>query len=185
MADGCRVRGSDVDGVCGVVRGGGAAATPAAVGAVGVGGAVTEPERLSCVTRCILYTRHSSMHESMRGTLDALVGVLLVVNGAYDVCAGCILWLPTSCLGRLHLDVFLGTHSAGARRVFAYWIVTYGVECMFADAYKSQGTDAMSVLSYLVETVAYYNETVVFMSVDRSKSRFEYVACVFLGVLVG
>jgi hypothetical protein len=117
--------------------------------------------------------------------LDSCVNALLVLNGAYDVvCAACILWLPTSPLGRLHLHVFKETQQPNARRVFAYWILAYGIDRILAGACKSPGTDAIAVSSYLVEAAAYYHETVVFTSVHTAKATFVYLASLFLAAVV-
>jgi hypothetical protein len=117
--------------------------------------------------------------------LDALVDLLLLVNGVYDVvCATSILWLPASCLGRLHLNVFNETETPTANRIFAYWILTYGLDRIIAGAYTSPATDAIAVLSYLMESASYYHESSVFASVDAGKAGFVYLASLFLSVIV-
>ena len=117
--------------------------------------------------------------------LDAFVDALLLVNGVYDVvCAISILWLPASRPGRLHLHVFNETMPPAANRIFAYWILTYGLDRIIAGAYTSPATDAIAVLSYLMESATYYNESSVFASVDASKARFVYLASLLLSVTV-
>ena len=117
--------------------------------------------------------------------LDAFVDALLLVNGVYDVvCAISILWLPASRPGRLHLHVFNETETPAANRIFAYWILTYGLDRIIAGAYTSPATDAIAVLSYLMESATYYNESSVFASVDASKARFVYLASLLLSVTV-
>ena len=117
--------------------------------------------------------------------LDAFVDALLLVNGVYDVvCAISILWLPASRLGRMHLHVFNETETPAANRIFAYWILTYGLDRIIAGAYTSPATDAIAVLSYLMESATYYNESSVFASVDASKARFVYLASLLLSVTV-
>ena len=117
--------------------------------------------------------------------IDAFVDLLLLVNGVYDVvCAISILWLPASCLGRLHLHVFNETETPTANRIFAYWILTYGLDRIIAGAYTSPATDAIAVLSYLMESATYYHESSVFASVDAGKASFVYLASLFLSVMV-
>ena len=115
--------------------------------------------------------------------LDAFVDVSLLVNGVYDVvCAFSILWLPASRLGRLHLHVFKETETPAANRIFAYWVLTYGLDLIIAGAYTSPATDAIAVLSYLMESVTHYNESSVF---DRrrwqGKFRVPRIALPFRG----
>jgi hypothetical protein len=118
--------------------------------------------------------------------LDAFVDVSLLVNGVYDVvCAFSILWLPASRLGRLHLHVFKETETPAANRIFAYWVLTYGFDRIIAGAYTSPATDAIAVLSYLMESATHYNESSVFASVDAGKASFVYLASLFLSVVVG
>jgi hypothetical protein len=117
--------------------------------------------------------------------LDAFVDASVLVNGVYDVvCALSILWLPASRLGRLHLHVFKETETPAANRIFAYWVLTYGLDRIIAGAYTSPATDAIAVLSYLMESATYYNESSVFASVDAGKARFVYLASLFLSVVV-
>ena len=117
--------------------------------------------------------------------LDAFVDVSLLVNGVYDVvCAFSILWLPASRLGRLHLHVFKETETPAANRIFAYWVLTYGLDRIIAGAYTSPATDAIAVLSYLMESATYYHESSVFASVDAGKASFVYLASLFLSVMV-
>lgn len=113
----------------------------------------------------------------------AFVNVVLLLNGTYDiVCAVCILWLPVSRLGRLHLSVFNST-PALSHRIFAYWVLTYGLDRLVAGACASRGTDAVAVLSYLMESATYYNE-LSHASVNADKARFVYLASLFLAALV-
>jgi hypothetical protein len=108
---------------------------------------------------------------------------MLLLNGTYDiVCAVCILWLPVSRLGRLHLSVFNST-PALSHRIFAYWVLTYGLDRLVAGACASRGTDAVAVLSYLMESATYYNE-LSHASVNANKARFVYLASLFLASIV-
>lgn len=112
------------------------------------------------------------------------VNAVLLLNGTYDiVCAVCILWLPASRLGRLHLGVFNSTSPAVSNRIFAYWVLTYGLDRLVAGACASRGTDAVAVLSYLIESATYYNEA-AHASVNADKARFVYLASLFLASLV-
>jgi hypothetical protein len=112
------------------------------------------------------------------------VNVVLLLNGTYDIlCAVCILWLPASRLGRLHLSVFKSTPSALSHRIFAYWVLTYGLDRLVAGACASRGTHAVAVLSYLMESATYYNEA-SHASVNADKARFVYLLCLFLASLV-
>lgn len=118
--------------------------------------------------------------------LDAFVDVSLLLNGVYDVvCALSILWLPTSRLGRLHLHVFKKAETPAANRIFAYWVLTYGLDRIVAGMYSSPATDVIAVLSYLMESAAYCNESSTFKSVDTGKAMFVSLASLFLSVTVG
>lgn len=122
--------------------------------------------------------------------MHACVDAALLLNGAYDVaCALCMLWLPASRLGRLHLSVLCSeTETAGKRsenaslqhRVLAYWVLTYGLDRIVAGASRSRATDAVAALSYLVEVVAYYNEGAVSARVHARKARFVCLASLVL-----
>ena len=117
--------------------------------------------------------------------LDALVSALLLVNGTYDVvCAACIVWAPESGPGRLHLGVFKQAETRGANRVFAYWVLTYGLDRIVAGVCRTPGTNAIAAVSYLVESAAYYNEARE-GSVYKSKARFVSVASLVLVGVVG
>jgi hypothetical protein len=105
---------------------------------------------------------------------DAL-HALVLANGAYDVaCAACILWLPWSRLGRLHLGVFKEPGTPAAVRVLAYW--TYGLGRLVAGACATSATDAVAALSYLAEGAAYFAEKHVFASADAGKAGFVWVS---------
>ena len=117
--------------------------------------------------------------------LDTLVSVLLLVNGAYDVvCAACILLAPESVPARLHLGVFKQAETRGANRVFAYWVLTYGLDRMVAGVWRTAATDAIAVVSYLVESAAYENEARQ-QSVHASKARFVSVSSLVLACVGG
>jgi hypothetical protein len=117
--------------------------------------------------------------------LDALVSALLLVNGTYDVvCAACIVWAPESGPGRLHLGVFKQAETRGANRVFAYWVLTYGLDRMVAGVWRTAATDAIAVVSYLVESAAYEKEARE-GSVYEIKARFVSVASLLLAGVVG
>jgi len=112
------------------------------------------------------------------------VNLVLLLNGTYDiVCAVCILWLPASPLGRLHLSVFKDTPPPRSRRIFAYWVLTYGLDRLVAGASASRATHAVAVLSYLMESATYYNEF-LHASVNADKARFVYLVSLFLASLV-
>ena len=83
----------------------------------------------------------------------------VLLNGDYDVvCVLSILWLPVSRLGRLHLHVFKETETPTVNHIFAYWVLTYGLDRIIAGAYTSPATDAITVLSHLMESSTCYNE---------------------------
>jgi hypothetical protein len=116
--------------------------------------------------------------------LDSYVSRALLLNGVYDVvCALCMLWLPASLLGRLHLSVF-SRHTKDSHRLLAYWVLTYGIDRIIAGLSRSSPTDAIAALSYLVETAAYYNEASVHASVHVGKARFVYLTSLLLSALV-
>lgn len=117
--------------------------------------------------------------------LDAFVDASVLVNGVYDVaCAFSILWRPVSRLARLHLHVFNELNTPAAHRIFAYWVMTYGLSRIVAGAYTSPATDAIAVLSYLTESAAYYNESSFLTGVDAGKARFVYLSSLFLSAVV-
>ena len=118
------------------------------------------------------------------GGFDAFVDACLVVNGIYDIlCAFAILYFPHSSPGRLHLHVFKRDKddSALLRRIFAYWVCTYGIDRLVAGLYTSTATDVIATVSYLIEAVTYYNE-VRQGSVDSAKAQFVYVASLALAL---
>ena len=121
--------------------------------------------------------------------MDAVVDAALVANGVYDVaCAACMLWLPASRLGRLHVSVFsvfdktAGEHAGAgaAHRLLAYWVLTYGLDRMVAGLWRSAGTDAIAALSYLVEGAVYFHEDAVHASVQSGKARLVALASLLL-----
>ena len=117
--------------------------------------------------------------------LDSFVAALLLVNGVYDVvCAACILWAPESRLGRLHLGVFKKPETRGANRVFAYWVLTYGLDRIAAGLWRTPATDAIAAASYLMESAAYLNEARK-GSVHAGKARFVCAASLALAGVVG
>jgi len=116
--------------------------------------------------------------------LDAHVSRALLLNGTYDVaCALCMLWLPASLLGRLHLSVF-SRHTQDAHRLLAYWVLTYGIDRIIAGLWRSPQTEAIAALSYLVEAAAYYNEASVHASVHVGRARFVYLTSLISCALV-
>ena len=116
--------------------------------------------------------------------LDAFVALVLLLNGVYDVlCALSILYVPASPLARIHLHVFKHTHTPTANRVFAYWVLTYGLDRIMAGACSSPATDATAVLSYLMESATYYNEASL-KSVHAHKARFVYLVSLLLSGVV-
>ena len=118
------------------------------------------------------------------GGFDAFVDACLVVNGIYDIlCALAILYFPRSSPGRLHLHVFKRDKEDPAllRRIFAYWVFTYGVDRLVAGLYTSTATDVIATVSYLIEAASYYNEALK-GSVDAGKARFVYVASLALAL---
>lgn len=118
--------------------------------------------------------------------LNVFVDASLLMNGVYDVvCALSILWLPTSRLGRLHLHVFKTTETPSSNRIFAYWVLTYGLDRIVAGMHTSPATDVLAVLSYLMESAAYCNESFTFKSVDTGKAMFVCLTSLFLSVTVG
>jgi hypothetical protein len=118
--------------------------------------------------------------------LSTFVDASLLLNGVYDVvCALSILWLPTSRLGRLHIHVFKKTETRSSNRIFAYWVLTYGLDRIVAGMYSSPATDVIAVLSYLMESAAYFNEASTFKSVDTYKAMFVYLISMALAMMVG
>jgi len=123
-------------------------------------------------TNALKRARQAGMH-----WLHALV----LANGAYDVaCAACILWLPRSRLGRLHLAVFKERATPAAARVLAYWVMTYGLSRVVAGACATRTTDAAAALSYLAEGAAYFAEAHVFASADAGKAGFVWVSSLLM-----
>jgi hypothetical protein len=130
-----------------------------------------------------IYACHTVLMSAI-ALLDSYVSRALLLNGVYDVaCALCMLWLPASLLGRLHLSVF-SRHTKDAHRLLAYWVLTYGLDRIIAGLWRSPPTDAIAALSYLVEAAAYYNEASVHNSVHVGKASFVYLTSLVLSALV-
>ncbi len=113
------------------------------------------------------------------------VDAVLLVNGVYDVvCALCIARAPECGVARLHLGVFKRRETRAAERVFAYWVCTYGIDRIVAGTCSTAATDAVAMLSYLMESAAYYNEARDAAHVNRAKARFVWLTSLALACVV-
>ncbi len=116
--------------------------------------------------------------------IDTVVTVSLVLNGIYDVvCACCILYLPYSSFGRLHSHLFLRATTL-SNQLLAYWVMTYGLDRIVAGIYSSPFTDVIAVLSYLVETIAFYEFSKSYQLVHAEKVRFVYTTSLCMAIMV-
>jgi len=91
-----------------------------------------------------------------------MISKLVLFNGIYDIlCAFSILGWPlpfSSFFAKLHPTMFLEEMDVTAKRILAYWILTYGCIRLYAGIYFEPTTRYLAVLTYILEGLFFLYE---------------------------
>lgn len=105
---------------------------------------------------------------------------ILLLNGIYDiVCSVSILYFPLSIFGQLHIGMIMVVPLCSdiaiiefTNRFIAYWIFGYGLIRFFAGLCKTDSLYGLAIISYLMETFVFCNESIVYKTMDKQKTIF-------------
>jgi hypothetical protein len=107
---------------------------------------------------------------------------LVSANGIYDiVCALSILFAANTELGfsiaQLHTSMFVMPLDPLARRMLAYWLITYGT-IRIAAVSRNKTVHSLVLMTYLLEAVVFASEHIVHDTTHWHKTAFVSTTCI-------
>jgi hypothetical protein len=105
---------------------------------------------------------------------------LVCANGIYDiVCAFSILFASNSGIAQLHTSVFSLPFDPLARRMLAYWLITYGA-IRIAAVSHNRAVRFLVIMTYLLEAAVFATEHVVHDTTHWHKAAFVSTTCIWI-----
>jgi predicted benzoate:H+ symporter BenE len=103
---------------------------------------------------------------------------LVCANGVYDIlCALGILLVPNTGIAQLHTSMFSLPLDPLARRMLAYWLITYGAIRVAAMS-RNKTLHSLVVMTYLLEAAAFAAEHLVHDTAHWQKVAFVSTSCI-------